>query len=60
VLKLDNRLEGDHVTHLKSWIKPFIAHNLVWKCSYVNDTIERGLCYEYHLQWIEIDKRENS
>ncbi len=42
MLKSNNRLEGDHVTHFKSWIKTSIAHILVWKCSYVDDTIEKG------------------
>ncbi len=42
LLKLGDMLEGDHVTHFLSWIERSIAQNSVWKCSYGNDTIERG------------------
>jgi hypothetical protein len=41
VLKLSDRPKGDHATHLWGWIKRLITWNSVWKCSYVNDTIER-------------------
>jgi hypothetical protein len=43
VLKFGGRLEGDDVKHFWGWIKRPITRNLVWKCSYVNDIIERGL-----------------
>jgi hypothetical protein len=42
VLKLGGRLEGDHITHFWGWIEKSIAQSLVWKCSYGDDTIERG------------------
>jgi hypothetical protein len=42
VLKLGGRPKGDHVTHFLCWIERPIARNLIWKCSYTNDTIERG------------------
>ncbi len=42
VLKSSGRLEGDHATHLWGWIEKPIACSLVWKCSWVDDTIERG------------------
>jgi len=42
VLKSSGRPEGDYATHFWGWIKRPIAWNLVWKCSYANDTIERG------------------
>jgi hypothetical protein len=42
VLRSGGRLEGDHATHFKGWIERPIAHNLVWKCSCANDTMERG------------------
>ncbi len=31
VLKLSSRLEGDHATHLWSWIEKPIAQNSIWK-----------------------------
>jgi len=43
VLKSSCKSNGDHATHFWSWIKRPITHSLVWKCSYVDDTIERGL-----------------
>ncbi len=43
MLKLGGRLEGDHVTHFWCWIKWAVARNLIWKCSYVDNTIEGGL-----------------
>ncbi len=42
MLKSGGRLEGDHATHFWSWIERLITYSLVWKCSYVNDTIEGG------------------
>lgn len=42
VSKLGNRLEGDHVAHLWGWIEKPILQSSIWKCSYVNDTIEGG------------------
>jgi hypothetical protein len=39
-LKSGGRLEGDHVMHLWGWIERFIAWSLIWKCSYVDDTIK--------------------
>ncbi len=43
VLKYGHRPEGDHAMHFLSWIKIPMTWNLVWKCSYANDIIERGL-----------------
>jgi hypothetical protein len=43
VLKLGNVLKGDHVTDFWGWIERFITQSLVYKCSYVNDTIKGGL-----------------
>jgi hypothetical protein len=43
VLKSSGRLEGDHATHFKGWIKKLITWNLIWKCSYADDIIEQGL-----------------
>jgi hypothetical protein len=43
VLKFGAKAEGDHVTHLRGWTERPIAWSSVWKCSYVNDTIEGGL-----------------
>jgi hypothetical protein len=43
ILKSGGRPEGDHATHFLGWIEIPIALNLVWKCSYPDDTIERGL-----------------
>ncbi len=54
MLKSNNKLEGDHVTHFKSWIKTSIAHILVWKCSYVDDTIELGF-----MMWVSFTMDEN-
>jgi hypothetical protein len=42
VLKSGGELEGDHAMHFLGWIEKPIAQSLFWKCSYVNDTIERG------------------
>jgi len=42
VLKLGGRPKGDHATHLWGWIKRFFTWNLVQKCSYADDTIDRG------------------
>jgi hypothetical protein len=42
VLKSNCKPKGDHVMHFLGWIKKPITQNSVWKCSYVNDTIERG------------------
>ncbi len=54
MLKLDIKPKGDHVTHLWGWIKKPIAWSLVWKCSYVNDTIERG-----PMMWMSFAMDEN-
>ncbi len=42
VLKFSGRLKGDHATHFWGWIERPITYSLVWKCLYVDDTIERG------------------
>ncbi len=42
MLKSSGRLKGDHATHLRGWIKRPITQSLIWKCSYVDDTIEGG------------------
>jgi hypothetical protein len=42
VLKLITKPKGDHATHLWSWIQRPITQNLIWKCSYVDDTMEKG------------------
>jgi hypothetical protein len=34
--------KGDHITHFWGWIKRPITRSSVWKCSYANDTIEKG------------------
>jgi hypothetical protein len=43
VLKLGGKPKGDHATHIWGWIKRPIAQSLVYKCTYVDDTIEGGL-----------------
>jgi hypothetical protein len=42
VLKSSGRPEGDHATHLWGWIEKPIAQISIWKCPYVDDTIEGG------------------
>ncbi len=42
VLKSSGRLKGDHATHFWGWIERPITYSSVWKCSYVDDTIEKG------------------
>ncbi len=42
LLKFGDKPKGDHVMHLWGWIEKLITQNLVWKCSYANDTIEKG------------------
>ncbi len=42
MLKLGNRSKSDHSTYLWGWIKKPIAQSSIYKCSYANDTIERG------------------
>jgi len=42
MLKLGGRLKGDHATHFWGWIERPITYSSIWKCSYVNDTIEGG------------------
>jgi hypothetical protein len=42
VSKSSGRPKGDHVAHLRGWIKKPIAWSSIWKCSYANDIIERG------------------
>jgi hypothetical protein len=40
VSKVGGKPKGDHVTHLWGWIERPIAWSLVWKCLYVEDTME--------------------
>jgi hypothetical protein len=49
VLKLNGKLEGDHVTHIWGWIERPITWSLVWKYSYIDDIIEGGPWCECHL-----------
>jgi len=42
VLKSSGKPKGDHVTHFWGWIERPITQNSVWKCSYEDDTIEKG------------------
>ncbi len=42
MLKSNNKLEGDHATHLWGWIERHIAQNSIRKCSYADDIIKRG------------------
>jgi hypothetical protein len=50
VLKSSGKIEGDHATHLWSWIKRPIAWSLVWKCSYAEMIQLKGdLWCECHL-----------
>jgi len=57
VSKLGGKPKMDHATYLWGWIERPIAQSLVWKWSYVNDTIE-GLWCECYLQLMEINKRD--
>jgi hypothetical protein len=43
MLKSVGRSEGDHASHLWSWIEQPITWNLIHKFSYVNDSIKGGL-----------------
>ncbi len=43
VLKSSIKPNGDHATHLWSWIERPITWNSISKCQYVNDKIEKGL-----------------
>jgi hypothetical protein len=42
VLKLGDKQEGDHATHLWGWIERTITQSSIWKCSYADDIIEGG------------------
>jgi hypothetical protein len=42
VLKSYGRLKSNHATHFWGWIERPIAHNSIWKCSYVNHIIKGG------------------
>jgi hypothetical protein len=54
VLKLGNKPECDHVTHLWGWIERPMAQSSIWKCSYANDTIEGG-----HMMWVSFAMDKN-
>ncbi len=43
MLKVGSKPKGDHATHFWTWIERLITWSLVWKCLYVDDTIEGGL-----------------
>ncbi len=42
VSKLGAKSKGDHAAHFWGWLEKSILRNLVWKCSYAYDTIEKG------------------
>ncbi len=42
MLKLGDKPKRDHATHFWGWIERPNAQNLVWKCSNVDDIIEKG------------------
>jgi hypothetical protein len=42
--KLGDKPKEDHVTNFWSWIERPITQNLLWKCSYAEDTMEGGQC----------------
>ncbi len=59
VLKSSGRPKNDHTIHFWGWMEKPIPQSSIWKCSNVDDTIEKGPMCECHLQWIEINKRKN-
>ncbi len=54
MLKSDNRLKGDHATHLWGSIEIPIALSSIWKCLYAYDIIKGGL-----MMWVSFVMDEN-
>ncbi len=43
VSKIKLQAQKGHATHFSGWIEKPISQSLIFKCSYVDDTIEGGL-----------------
>jgi len=59
VLKSSGKLEGDHAMHFWGWIEKCITQ--IWSKNVHMHVIQfKGdLWCECHLQWMEIDKKDN-